>query len=257
MHAYQPERLKAHQASGNPITSFVSENRALCVGAGLSVCLMSAIFVNAIWYQPGLHPSPMFATRNVDTATSASQKAVATVGNKDNKTKQVAAVEKASPDLVREVQSALSVRGYYSGELDGLYGKQTENAIKTFQRDHSAKQDGIATVRLLTTILLSASARPQEVPVPKAREVASAPVKVKTISVSAQEPRDVADGLVARIQTGLRAFGYDEVVVDGKMGQQTATAIQRFQLNFGMKITGEPSKGVLDKLSEIGAYKQG
>ena len=69
------------------------------------------------------------------------------------------------------------------------------------------------------------------------------------------EPK--ADGLVARIQSGLRAYGYDDLVVDGQMGQQTATAIQRFQLDYGMKITGEPSDGVLKKLREIGAYKQG
>ena len=41
------------------------------------------------------------------------------------------------------------------------------------------------------------------------------------------------------------------------MGQQTATAIQRFQLDYGMKITGEPSDKVLEKLRDIGAYVQG
>ena len=104
---------------------------------------------------------------------------------------------------------------------------------------------------------MSASSRPKDVPVPKASEIALKPKPVKTVAVKTEPEATTADGLVAQIQSGLRAYGYDDLVVDGRMGQQTATAIQRFQLDYGMKITGEASKRVLDKLRDIGAYKQG
>ena len=112
----------------------------------------------------------------------------------------------------------------------------------------------------MTQVLLSASSGPREVPVPSESQVVrqATPTKVKTVKLPVEQAAPVAvDGLVARIQAGLRAYGYDDLVVDGQMGQQTATAIQRFQLDYGMKITGEPSDQLLDKLRDIGAYVQG
>ena len=257
MHAYQPERLIGKEPRNWPFMAFISENRYLCAGAALSVVVMSSIFVNAAYFQPGKHPSPLFATRNLDTIQSAGvKKAEPEIASA---TKQSVAVKStADGDLMREVQSALAVRGYYTGKLDGIYGSRTKKAILSFQADHSMKQTGQASLRLLTQVLMSASAKPSEVPVPK-EQIAQKPVKVKTVRVKAAAQIEVVqqDGLVARIQAGLRNYGYDDLKVDGRMGQQTATAIQRFQLDYGMKITGEPSQQLLEKLSEIGAYQSG
>jgi len=165
--------------------------------------------------------------------------------------------DNGDPELLKEVQTALSVRGYYSGKLDGVYGSRTKAAIDRFQKDHSLKANGKASVRLLTQILLSASVKPQEVPVPKQQELAQQVPESQTAAIEPKKPESNATGLVAQIQSGLKAYGYEDLKVDGKMGQHTATAIQRFQLDYGMKITGEPSDGVLKKLKEIGAISQG
>lgn len=268
MHAYQPERLKASPPKSSPPIDFVAKHKALCAGATLSLVVISSIFVNAAFYQPGKHPSPLFSTRNVNTQMQVNVPRTKIASNSGTQTESgsqkrsrksnTLSLPEKSEELLREVQTALSVRGYYTGKLDGVYGSRTKKAITSFQSDHSLEQNGSASVRLLTQILMSASASPEEVPVPKQKELAHRPSKVKTIQVSrAVEPETPSDGLVARIQSGLRNYGYDDLKVDGKMGQQTATAIQRFQLDYGMKITGEPSKQVLKKLSDIGAYKQG
>lgn len=260
MHAYQPERLNQAKNSSNPVSELVSAHPMLCGGAALSLLVMSTIFVNAVWYQNGSHPAPLFATRTINTVMPIDEKKTASVVKEVVKTKAITApaeVSASSKEVLREVQTALSVRGYYQGKLDGVYGSRTKKAISQFQKDHSLKQDGKASVRLLTQVLMSASARPAEVPVPKKSELVQKPTPVKTVAVSNAKPEEQADGLVARIQSGLRAYGYDDLVVDGRMGQQTATAIQRFQLDYGMKITGEPSSTVLKKLRDIGAYKQG
>ncbi len=220
---------------------------------------MGAICVNAIWYQPGKHPAPLFATRTLDNPalTQLSNLSKAQTPVKVRRVATQTLSEEQSGELLREVQTALSVRGYYGGKLDGLYGSRTKGAIEEFQKDHSLAQDGKVSLRLLTQVLMSASSRPQEVPVPSTNQVVENVTKIKTVKVSAPDPVDALDGLVARIQAGLRAYGYDDLIVDGQMGQQTATAIQRFQLDYGMKITGEPSDVVLDKLRDIGAYVQG
>ena len=258
MHAYQPERIKGGAAATASGFDFINENKGLTAGAALSLLVMGTVFVNAIWYQPGKHPSPLFSTRATNTAVD-----IAAVKSKTEPSLKVSApaevpASKVSPDLLREIQTALSVRGYYDGKLDGVYGSRTNKAISTFQADQGLAVDGEPTVRLLTQVLLSASSRPQEVPVPRQPEIAKKPVEVKTVAVKPVKPTEAnPDGLVAQIQSGLKAYGYDELVVDGKMGANTATAIQRFQLDYGMKITGEPSDQVLEKLREIGALKQG
>ncbi|HNU80862.1 MAG TPA: peptidoglycan-binding protein, partial [Bacillota bacterium] len=44
---------------------------------------------------------------------------------------------------VREVQTRLKNRGFYKGNVDGIYGWRTANAVKAFQRKHGLKADGI------------------------------------------------------------------------------------------------------------------
>jgi len=259
VHAYQPERLTQNPSRSFQFVNALFSHPRLCAGAALSLAIMGAICVNAIWYQPGKHPAPLFATRTLDNdlATSATRVARDSTLVKTRKIIAKNATTQQSGELLREVQTALSVRGYYGGKLDGLYGSRTKSAIEDFQKDHSLKRDGKVSLRLLTQVLMSASSQPQEVPVPKATQLVKNVTKVKTVKLSAVTPAEEVDGLVARIQAGLRAYGYDDLVVDGHMGQQTATAIQRFQLDYGMKITGEPSDMVLRKLRDIGAYVQG
>ena len=45
---------------------------------------------------------------------------------------------------VKELQRRLKQWGYYSGSVDGIYGKQTVEAVKYFQRKNGLTPDGIA-----------------------------------------------------------------------------------------------------------------
>ena len=45
---------------------------------------------------------------------------------------------------VKELQRRLKQWGYYSGAVDGIYGKQTVEAVKYFQRKNGLTPDGIA-----------------------------------------------------------------------------------------------------------------
>lgn len=45
---------------------------------------------------------------------------------------------------VKEVQRRLKMWGYYAGEVDGIYGGKTAEAVKNFQRKNGLKVDGIA-----------------------------------------------------------------------------------------------------------------
>lgn len=45
---------------------------------------------------------------------------------------------------VRQIQTKLKSWGYYNGSIDGVYGSQTVNAVKYFQRKNGLTADGIA-----------------------------------------------------------------------------------------------------------------
>ncbi|MCR5502486.1 MAG: serine hydrolase [Lachnospiraceae bacterium] len=47
-------------------------------------------------------------------------------------------------NAVKTLQTALKEQGYYSGKIDGVYGKGTVKAVKAFQRKNGLKADGIA-----------------------------------------------------------------------------------------------------------------
>ena len=47
-------------------------------------------------------------------------------------------------DAVKALQGALNAAGYNCGEPDGIFGANTENAVKAFQTDHGLEPDGVA-----------------------------------------------------------------------------------------------------------------
>ena len=53
------------------------------------------------------------------------------------------------PMLVRDVQIELAERGYYYGELDGIAGKGTRQAVQDFQADAGIEATGTVNERLL------------------------------------------------------------------------------------------------------------
>ncbi|MGE5657830.1 MAG: peptidoglycan-binding domain-containing protein [Actinomycetota bacterium] len=46
-------------------------------------------------------------------------------------------------DSVRDVQSFLSQRGFYQGQIDGVFGVETSNAVRQFQQSNNLNNDGV------------------------------------------------------------------------------------------------------------------
>lgn len=52
-------------------------------------------------------------------------------------------------DEISAIQTKLKEKGYYSGNVDGILGSKTKNAIKDFQRDNGLVVDGIVGPKTL------------------------------------------------------------------------------------------------------------
>ena len=55
-------------------------------------------------------------------------------------------------DEVTQIQTKLQQLGYYSGDLDGIFGTGTKNAVLAFQRDQGLDADGIAGKNTLSAL---------------------------------------------------------------------------------------------------------
>ncbi len=58
---------------------------------------------------------------------------------------------------VTQIQTRLKRWGYYTGNVDGIYGTQTVNAVKYFQRKNGLAVDGIAGTKTLAAMGITSS----------------------------------------------------------------------------------------------------
>ena len=58
---------------------------------------------------------------------------------------------------VKAIQKKLKAWGYYNGDVDGIYGSKTYNAVKKFQKKNNLKVDGIVGENTLKALGISGS----------------------------------------------------------------------------------------------------
>ena len=63
----------------------------------------------------------------------------------------------SSGEEVRQIQNKLKEWGYYDGEIDGIYGSKTYNAVKKFQSKNGLTVDGITGEKTLSALGIKSS----------------------------------------------------------------------------------------------------
>jgi len=122
---------------------------------------------------------------------------------------------------VKELQSMLNSFGYNAGKADGIFGRNTEKAVKEFQKNNKLNADGIVG----------------------ARTWASLEQYKPTIR---QGNRGNA---VARLQYQMNSLGYNCGAVDGIFGRGTYNAVKEFQRDNGLGADGIVGKNTWAKLA--------
>jgi peptidoglycan hydrolase-like protein with peptidoglycan-binding domain len=287
----------------------VQENPSIAAGICTFAVAFSLVAGNALYGQRGGHPVPLFATRDAITTRSVekpvareTRKQAAVPAPEDQEAQvpvpqsrpETPAARSVSSTLVRDTQEGLKLLGHYGGEVDGLYGPKTREAILRFERAAGLEPTGVVSAALADMVTKGSrkqekSATPAAVeaaPVAPVERVAAGPAKApqaqkavataasapaETVSAEAQAPATVSQdkdmtaetardirmsALVARIQIGLQNFGELEVPLDGQLGERTVEAIRRFQERYGFTTDGQPSEALVDKLEQIGALRK-
>ena len=229
---------------------------------GLGFALVAG---NALYSQEGTHPDPLWSTAKKQESLSQNiETEIAKVSQKNTITRSVLTqrislrnvpVPTANPargnsvaaqsSLVRDVQSALSDIGFYTGKIDGIYGNGTKSAIVSFQQRAGIIPNGEASYDLLSNLKsVQAVTGSQEVKIiPKKKSAVSSLPQVLVF-----DPKTVT-----RIQTGLKEnFGDENISIDGVMGNQTKNAIKRFQKRFKLNVSGELDNKTIQKMLSVG-----
>lgn len=189
--------IQAIQAVG----SFAARYPRVIGGAACFAIIFGFVSANALWYQPGGHPSPFLRTRDIDNRNGipgyhlARPQPPADVTTfrieRADDSKLVTATPAAPASavqpnpLVADIQRELTRRGLYDGAADGVVGTRTEAAILFFEQTVGLPQNGAPTSELLATL----KAQPQGSPEPATTQHALQPPVPQLASSPVPKPR--------------------------------------------------------------------
>ena len=132
---------------------------------------------------------------------------------------------------VKSAQMKLKAGGYLVGNADGVFGKQTEQAVKRLQKDYNLKVDG--------------KIGPYTWSIIKALNIDNAEQKEYDVTdtYTGASHRKLTQGSkgsdVTKLQQYLIQLGYLPIGSDdGKFGPKTAMAVMQFQYDNGLKVDG-------------------
>lgn len=117
------------------------------------------------------------------------------------------------------VQRELTRLGYPTGGTDGVWGRNTRNAIATWQRDKKEKVTGYVTEAQLKVLARGVVVTP---PVDDTGAGTLAPAEIEAALKLTRTQRTT-------IQKQLTSLGYDAGVADGLWGSKTRVAIKGWQ----------------------------
>lgn len=129
---------------------------------------------------------------------------------------------------VKTLQNNLNTLGYNCGIADGIFGTNTKNAVKAFQKNQNIEVDGI--VGSVTAARISAALANENDSLLKYGSLGDA---------------------VRNIQSSLNAIGYSAGSADGIYGRNTESAVKNFQKTYGLEVDGIVGKETLAKLESV------
>ncbi len=139
-------------------------------------------------------------------------------------------VKVSSSAATKNLQQLLSDRGFYGGEIDGIYGAMTEEAVLIAQRKYGLIADGVAGS--LTIAALEADQG-------DAQGNAVPPADDGVVANNPQTEGIVTSGSsITQAQTLLSELGFYDGAVDGIQGEMTTAAIKKAQAFYGLTVDG-------------------
>lgn len=189
------------------VGELIAAHPSIAGGSAAFAVIFGFVSANALWYQPGKHPAPILSTRDeiaaapvpVSGAEDAIREAIEAVPVRrvttyriergdDTATASIpvpnvetiidvasadgaapaAAAQPAGDPLLADIQALLKHKGFYGGEVDGLMGPMSTNAIRNWQKKAGIEETGAPSETVLESLKHGGRIEPI-VPKPEAR----------------------------------------------------------------------------------------
>jgi hypothetical protein len=217
----------------------LGRNPVDAIGIFVLVIAAGAILVNALYRQPGPHPAPIFSIKPRPVASEPTGGVVPAIPRARPEGMTQAKPEagmRPRADIITDIQRELLRRGLYDGPVDGTVGPKTDAAIRDFETAAKLKVTGEPSDEVLRAIrhapLKTEAAAPRSRPDPIAELIAPGP-------------------RVIAVQRALNDYGYGPVKVTGNFGAETVSAIQKFERDRKLPVTGQISPRLLRELAAL------
>jgi peptidoglycan hydrolase-like protein with peptidoglycan-binding domain len=228
------------------------------IGAFATIAILS----NVLFMQSGSHPAPMFkdafvppkpatkpvkdglvpTTKPVEATDSAPGPAMVPRPRPADPVSAPAPAKVTAPsgsrtpgEIIGDIQRELVRRGYYDGVVDGLYGPKTDAAIRDFEQAAGLKPSTEPNEALLQAMVRSPAKLTKATP-PSAEAAVDRPAPSKR---------------VIALQRALAEYGYGQIRPSGIIDAETQAAIEKFERERKLPITGQASERVVRELAAM------
>jgi peptidoglycan hydrolase-like protein with peptidoglycan-binding domain len=224
-------------------------NRRDAVAFMVAVLATVAIVVNGLLLQAGPHPAPMF--KDAIAAIAAASKPAPKDRVKDTATalprprppEATSKVDaRATSEIIADIQRELMRRGYYDGVVDGRYGARTDAAVRDFEQASGLKASTEPNEALLAAIKRSTT-KPAKAP------SGLRPAAVQQVRL--EPSAEASSKRVLGLQRALAEYGYGQIKPTGVIDADTKAAIERFERERRLPITGQLSDRVTRELASV------
>jgi peptidoglycan hydrolase-like protein with peptidoglycan-binding domain len=223
------EAAAVERGGGRGLAAAITTHPRETVAIVMATAATLAIFANALFLQHGPHPAPIFATRPLMRSVMLPPTRIT--------------ITEGRGKLIAEIQQALSQKGFYDGAVDGLWGAKTDSAVRDFLQAAGSSASAEASTSLLHTIKAS-SVRASRTAAPPASDPIARLLAPFT-APSAPSARILA------VQRALADFGYGQIKPTGVVDSETRDAIEKFEREHGLPVTGQVSDGLVRELGAM------
>jgi peptidoglycan hydrolase-like protein with peptidoglycan-binding domain len=141
--------------------------------------------------------------------------------------------QQTDQDQVRQAQQRLKDLGFYEGSIDGIYGPETEAALREYQARQGLQVSGALTKETHQALMQSKQQGPQ------------------------QAEKAMDQNLIRQAQERLKEDGFYTGAIDGDYGPETEEALREYQKAKGLQVTGSLNQETRQTLLQSGQQQKG
>jgi peptidoglycan hydrolase-like protein with peptidoglycan-binding domain len=151
--------------------------------------------------------------------------------------------QQLSAEDIREVQEALRDEGHDPGPIDGIWGPETQAAVKDFQQANDLQVTGQLDKQTMEELGVNEGIMERIAQVFERNDQRERPA-----AANGEMHEGLTSEDIRQVQEKLQEEGHNPGPIDGNWGPQTQAAVEEFQREQDLQVTGKLDRQTLEEL---------